>query len=564
MSSTVPAIRRSSAYTVSPPTETALVPIGLPQLASPPVDADCVYAVVGESKWLKTQRREEVNEVNTTEIEKERNGSLGGGEGDERKNEEWNSGGSEGLVSSVTKKTGMTTNPRMILLDTGADVSVISERFAKQLRLPEVRDHGRCKEIQGFTRGTMATTKRALAKVTLGWNQVYEYALWVMDHGAGVDVVLGTDFMVPAGVRLDLFHATARLPDEGEIPLIKTQRMTYTREEGPHVPDGPTKVLTIPGHESRDYRLMRQPPNNETHALWVRRTKESIPKMVADVVHQEEARPKLTAHSDRVSEGSEAALLKLERAYLAAATVSEDWGDDPSASEHLGNAIEFEDYARELAFLPDLTEAASTTLDYIGPHVRHPSLSVEQQDHVVKGLLKAGLIAFSDGPWASRIVIVLKQNGVDIRLCIDYRMVNSVTSIMEYAMPLVDDLLIHVLTDMDKYLWYCSIDAASGFWAVMMTQRARKVSAFLCAPGHFEWLRMPFGLKNAPMIYQRMIDNALWGFVQPRGGSSAFAERVRMAAAADKAVGGSPTDTATHSRTRFEADRESSTPSPRS
>ncbi|GMF51186.1 unnamed protein product [Phytophthora fragariaefolia] len=171
-----------------------------------------------------------------------------------------------------------------------------------------------------------------------------------------------------------------------------------------------------------------------------------------------------------------------------------------------------------------------------------------------KGLLKAGLIAFSDSPWASPIVIVLKKNGVDIRLCIDYKIVNSVTAIMEYAMPLVDDLL----TDMEKYLWYCSLDVASGFWAVMMTKRARKVSAFVCALGHFEWLRMPFGLKNAPMIYQRMIDNALWGFVQPRGGWSTFAERVRKAEAADTAVGGSTNDTATRNRTRFEADRESS------
>ncbi|GMF64246.1 unnamed protein product [Phytophthora fragariaefolia] len=185
-----------------------------------------------------------------------------------------------------------------------------------------------------------------------------------------------------------------------------------------------------------------------------------------------------------MSEGSEVAQLKLEGAYLAAATVSEDWEDRdaPNAAEHPGNAIEFEDYARELAVLPDLTEAASTTLDYTGPHVRHPSLSVEQQDRVVKGLLTAGLIAFSDSPWASPIVIVLKKIGVDIRLCIDYKMVNSVTAILEYAMPLVDDL--H--TDMEKYLWYCSLDAASGFWAVMMNQRARKISAFVCALGHFE------------------------------------------------------------------------------
>ncbi|ETO62475.1 hypothetical protein F444_19621 [Phytophthora nicotianae P1976] len=78
---------------------------------------------------------------------------------------------------------------------------------------------------------------------------------------------------------------------------------------------------------------------------------------------------------------------------------------------------------------------------------------------------------------------------------------------MEYAMPLVDDLL----TDLENYLWFCSLDAASGFWAIMITLRARKVSAFVCALGRFEWLRIPFGLTNAPMIYQRMIDNALWG-----------------------------------------------------
>ncbi|OWZ04709.1 hypothetical protein PHMEG_00023345 [Phytophthora megakarya] len=141
------------------------------------------------------------------------------------------------------------------------------------------------------------------------------------------------------------------------------------------------------------------------------------------------------------------------------------------------------------------------------------------------GLLRAGLITFSDSPWASPIVIVLKKNGVDIRLCIDYKIVNAVTAIMEYAMPLVNDLL----TDMEGYLWFCSLDAASGFWANMMGSRARKVSAFMSALGHLEWLRMPFGLKNAPMIYQQMIDNALWGFVQPKGGWTHYAELMREA-----------------------------------
>ncbi|KAE9163081.1 hypothetical protein PF005_g30591 [Phytophthora fragariae] len=250
--------------------------------------------------------------------------------------------------------------------------------------------------------------------------------------------------------------------------------------------------------------------------------------------------------------------------------------------EHAAQDIELEDYAHELAFLPDLSEAAVTNLDYTAPNVKNPELSEERQRKLIavlkqheiimiasgnalpppaygvvcdidvqghapikqrarrialrhlqklyellKGLLKADLVAFSDSPWASPIVIVLKKNGIDIRLCIDYKLVNAVTLIMEYAMPLVDDLL----TEREAYLWFCSLDAASGFWAVMMTLRARKISAFVCPLGHFEWLRMPFGLKNAPMIYQRMIDNALWGYVQPKGGWGAFAKRMAIAEA---------------------------------
>ncbi|GMF39912.1 unnamed protein product [Phytophthora fragariaefolia] len=54
----------------------------------------------------------------------------------------------------------------------------------------------------------------------------------------------------------------------------------------------------------------------------------------------------------------------------------------------------------------------------------------------------------------------------------------------------------------------------SGFWIVPMTDRARLISTFITPLGLFEWLRMPFGLCNAPQIYQRLIDNTLYGFLR--------------------------------------------------
>ncbi|OWY97840.1 reverse transcriptase, partial [Phytophthora megakarya] len=113
----------------------------------------------------------------------------------------------------------------------------------------------------------------------------------------------------------------------------------------------------------------------------------------------------------------------------------------------------------------------------------------EKLSILIKGLLLAKIITTSTSPWASPIVVIIKANGVDIRLCIDYQVVNSLTRMMVYTMPLINDLL----EDLDKALWYCSLDMASGFW----------VST-----------RMLFGLKNAPQIYQRIVDNALYGHMR--------------------------------------------------
>ncbi|OWZ15075.1 reverse transcriptase [Phytophthora megakarya] len=99
---------------------------------------------------------------------------------------------------------------------------------------------------------------------------------------------------------------------------------------------------------------------------------------------------------------------------------------------------------------------------------------------LIKGILAAEIIRSSTSPWASPIVIIARVN-------------------------------VDLLEDLDKALWYCSLDMASGFWVVPVTDRAREISAFITPFGLFEWSRRTFGLKNAPQIYQRLVDNALYG-----------------------------------------------------
>ncbi|KAE8876758.1 hypothetical protein PF003_g39141 [Phytophthora fragariae] len=129
---------------------------------------------------------------------------------------------------------------------------------------------------------------------------------------------------------------------------------------------------------------------------------------------------------------------------------------------------------------------------------------------LLKKLLETKLVEHSESPWASPIVIVLKKNGIDIRMCIDYRIVNGFIRLSNYPLPLIDDLLV----GFESAMWFMSLDMASGFWAIRMTERAKLISAFVCPFGHFQWVRMPFGLKNEPLIYQHVINNCLWGFVR--------------------------------------------------
>ncbi|GMF44549.1 unnamed protein product [Phytophthora fragariaefolia] len=167
--------------------------------------------------------------------------------------------------------------------------------YARKLRLREILGHGRCMEVQGIMKEKTTTTRRASAKMTLGWERVYVFELWIMDHNAGVDEVLGTDFMI----RLDLFQANAKLPAEVMIPLIKTMSM-LDEPEVPQTEEGPIEPMAIPGREWREFKLRRNKPPTTTHKLWVRRTEKLMPS-VTKFHKGRPTRVRLTNLTDRLA-----------------------------------------------------------------------------------------------------------------------------------------------------------------------------------------------------------------------------------------------------------------------
>ncbi|POM80886.1 Hypothetical protein PHPALM_1217 [Phytophthora palmivora] len=164
-----------------------------------------------------------------------------------------------------------------ILLDTGANVSAVSSTLARKLRLKQYASRDQQIGIQGIGKDKLSTTHKALVKVTLGWEVVYVFEVWIMPHHAGVDLILGTDFMIPAGIRLDLYNSAVKLPDEVVVPLLRSLKDTDDQTYGLQTADGPTEPVCLSDRATAEFKLLRKQPSELTHELWVRRTDDWIP-----------------------------------------------------------------------------------------------------------------------------------------------------------------------------------------------------------------------------------------------------------------------------------------------
>ena len=124
----------------------------------------------------------------------------------------------------------------------------------------------------------------------------------------------------------------------------------------------------------------------------------------------------------------------------------------------------------------------------------------------VQEMLDEGLIRPSRSPWSSPIVLVPKPGG-KTRFCIDFRKLNSVTVKDVYPLPRIDTLL----DTLQGKRYFTLMDMLSGYWNIAMHPNSVDKTALITHQGLYEFLVMPFGLRNAPAVFQRTMDVLLAG-----------------------------------------------------
>lgn len=171
----------------------------------------------------------------------------------------------------------------------------------------------------------------------------------------------------------------------------------------------------------------------------------------------------------------------------------------------------FADPNQKLTYTTNVKATIRTSSDtpVYSKFYQYPMTLKDEVNKQIKELLEDGIIRPSRSPYNSPVWIVPKKADASgekkYRMVIDYRKLNKITIADKYPIPEINE----VLTQLGDNKVFSVLDLKSGFHQISLKNNDIEKTAFSVNNGKYEFTRLPFGLKNAPSIFQRALDDIL-------------------------------------------------------
>ena len=140
------------------------------------------------------------------------------------------------------------------------------------------------------------------------------------------------------------------------------------------------------------------------------------------------------------------------------------------------------------------------------PLRRTPFSSRKEIAKQIEKMQRGGIIVPSHSPWSSPVVLADKKDGT-LRFCVDYRMLNAVTKPDWFPLARPDD----IFDKIGQACYFSTSDLKTGYWQIRMSRESQEKTTYATEQSLFEFKVMPFGLRNAPAVFQRLMKKVLDG-----------------------------------------------------
>lgn len=129
----------------------------------------------------------------------------------------------------------------------------------------------------------------------------------------------------------------------------------------------------------------------------------------------------------------------------------------------------------------------------------------------IDNTLKSGIIYLVDqSKWASPMIVQPKKHDPKkLRVCVDYSWLNKATKTDPFPTPYADE----IRNEVASHECYSFTDGFLGYNQVPIAKEDQHKTTFICEFGSFVYRKMPFGLKNAPVVFSRIVVKAFQQYI---------------------------------------------------